>query len=89
VDERRKRVLLIAASILAARKLSDWDGRPFTGSRLVHRERGLDRRAHHEQDRQQVACGKVTLPSIPKRLLLHEVIAVGLDALLRRTAPEN
>jgi len=28
VDEGRKRVLLIAASILAARKLSDWDGRP-------------------------------------------------------------
>jgi hypothetical protein len=28
VDERRKRVLLIAASILAARKLVNWDGRP-------------------------------------------------------------
>ena len=28
VDEGRKRVLLIAASILAARKLADWDGRP-------------------------------------------------------------
>ena len=28
MDEGRKRVLLIAASILAARKLSDWDGRP-------------------------------------------------------------
>jgi len=28
VKERRKRVLLIAASILAARKLADWDGRP-------------------------------------------------------------
>ena len=28
VDEGRKRVLLIAASIWAARKLNDWDGRP-------------------------------------------------------------
>jgi len=28
MDESRKRVLLIAASILAARKLADWDGRP-------------------------------------------------------------
>lgn len=28
MDEGRKRVVLIAASILAARKLSDWDGRP-------------------------------------------------------------
>jgi gamma-glutamylcysteine synthetase len=28
VDESRKRVLLIAASILAARKLMNWDGRP-------------------------------------------------------------
>jgi hypothetical protein len=28
VDEGRKRVLLIAASILAARKLAHWDGRP-------------------------------------------------------------
>jgi hypothetical protein len=27
VDEGRKRVLLIAACILAARKLSQWDGR--------------------------------------------------------------
>jgi hypothetical protein len=28
VDEGRKRVLLIAACILAARNLSHWDGRP-------------------------------------------------------------
>jgi len=28
IDEGRKRVLLIAASILAARKLVNWDGRP-------------------------------------------------------------
>lgn len=28
MDEGRKRVLLIAASILAAQKLADWDGRP-------------------------------------------------------------
>jgi hypothetical protein len=28
VDEGRKRVLLIAASILAARELANWDGRP-------------------------------------------------------------
>jgi hypothetical protein len=28
MDESRKRVLLIAASILAARKLANWDGRP-------------------------------------------------------------
>jgi hypothetical protein len=28
MDEGRKRVLLIAASILAARKLASWDGRP-------------------------------------------------------------
>ncbi len=28
VDEGRKRVLLIAAAILAARRLIDWDGRP-------------------------------------------------------------
>jgi hypothetical protein len=32
VDEGRKRVLLIAASILAARKLHDWDGRPSPAS---------------------------------------------------------
>ena len=28
MDEGRKRVLLIAAAILAARKLANWDGRP-------------------------------------------------------------
>jgi hypothetical protein len=28
MDEGGKRVLLIAASILAARKLANWDGRP-------------------------------------------------------------
>jgi len=28
MDEGRKRVLLIAASILAVRKLTNWDGRP-------------------------------------------------------------
>jgi hypothetical protein len=28
MDEGRKRVLLIAASILAVRKLAQWDGRP-------------------------------------------------------------
>ena len=28
MDEGRKRVLLIAASILAARNLAQWDGRP-------------------------------------------------------------
>ena len=28
MDEGRKRVLLIAASILAARRLAQWDGRP-------------------------------------------------------------
>lgn len=28
MDEGRKRVLLIAASILAARRLANWDGRP-------------------------------------------------------------
>jgi hypothetical protein len=28
MDEGRKRVLLIAASILAARKLSNWNGKP-------------------------------------------------------------
>ena len=28
MDEGRKRTLLIAASILAARKLAQWDGRP-------------------------------------------------------------
>jgi hypothetical protein len=32
VDEGRKRVLLIASSILAARKLTDWDGRPSPAS---------------------------------------------------------
>lgn len=32
VDEGRKRVLLIAASILAARKLADWEGRPSPAS---------------------------------------------------------
>jgi hypothetical protein len=29
MDEGRKRVLLIAASILAARRLVNWGGRPF------------------------------------------------------------
>jgi len=28
MDEGRKRLLLIAASILAARKLAQWDGKP-------------------------------------------------------------
>lgn len=28
MDEGRKRVLLLAASILAARKLAQWDGKP-------------------------------------------------------------
>ena len=28
MDEGRKRVLLIAASILAARRLAQWDGKP-------------------------------------------------------------
>ncbi len=28
MDEGRKRVLLIAAAILAARRLANWDGRP-------------------------------------------------------------
>jgi hypothetical protein len=28
MDEGRKRVLLIAASILAVRRLANWDGRP-------------------------------------------------------------
>jgi hypothetical protein len=32
VDEGRKRVLLIAASILAARNLANWDGRPSPAS---------------------------------------------------------
>jgi hypothetical protein len=32
MDEGRKRVLLIAASILAARKLAEWDGRPNPAS---------------------------------------------------------
>jgi hypothetical protein len=32
VDEGRKRVLLIAASILAARHLANWDGRPSPAS---------------------------------------------------------
>jgi hypothetical protein len=32
MDEGRKRVLLIAASILAARNLAQWDGRPSPAS---------------------------------------------------------
>lgn len=32
MDEGRKRVLLIAASILAARKLADWDDRSSPAS---------------------------------------------------------
>lgn len=32
VDEGRKRVLLIAAAILAARNLANWDGRPSPAS---------------------------------------------------------
>ncbi len=37
MDEDRKRVLLIAASILAARKLASWDGRlsPFLESTIA------------------------------------------------------
>ena len=35
VDESRKRVLLIAACILAARKHSQWDGRHSPGSESV------------------------------------------------------
>ena len=49
VDEGRKRVLLIAASILAARKLINWDGKrsPFFESTIADAittaERILDR----------------------------------------------
>jgi hypothetical protein len=32
MDEGRKRVLLIAAAILAARRLAHWDGRPSPAS---------------------------------------------------------
>ncbi|MGH9683501.1 MAG: hypothetical protein ACRD4S_07815 [Candidatus Acidiferrales bacterium] len=32
VDEGRKRVLLIAVAILAARRLAHWDGRPSPAS---------------------------------------------------------
>jgi hypothetical protein len=35
MDEGRKRVLLIAASILAARKLAQWDGRPSPASEIA------------------------------------------------------
>jgi hypothetical protein len=35
VDEGRKRVLLIAASILAARNLVQWDGRPSPASEVA------------------------------------------------------
>ena len=36
MDESRKRVLLLAASIWAARKLpADWDGRPTPASECV------------------------------------------------------
>jgi len=35
MDEGRKRVLLIAASILAARRLAEWDGRPSPASESV------------------------------------------------------
>jgi hypothetical protein len=39
VDESRKRVILIAASILAARKLAQYDG----GKRVPHDERNRGR----------------------------------------------
>jgi hypothetical protein len=32
MDEGRKRVLLIAAAILAARRLTNWDGKPSPAS---------------------------------------------------------
>jgi hypothetical protein len=35
MDEGRKRVLLIAASILAARKLAQWDGKPSPASEVA------------------------------------------------------
>ena len=35
MDEGRKRVLLIAASILAARKLAQWDGKPSPASEIA------------------------------------------------------
>ena len=44
VDEGRKRVLLIAACILAARKHSQWDGRHSPGSELSFRMRLLWRK---------------------------------------------
>jgi len=49
MDEGRKRVLLIAASILAARKLSGW-----SGARVVSR-RNHPRGEDHVEDRRQVA----------------------------------
>ncbi len=36
MDEGRKRVLLIAAAILAARKLSGFDGGKRVGSRILY-----------------------------------------------------
>jgi hypothetical protein len=55
VDESRKRVLLIAASILAARKLADWDGRPspVVDAAIAN---AISIAAHSDQNRQQVAC---------------------------------
>ena len=49
MEEGRKRVLLIAAAILASRKLTDWDGRPspkFEGTvhdAIVIAERIMDK----------------------------------------------
>jgi len=49
MDEGRKRVLLIAAAILAARNLAQWDGRPspkyeaIIGTAIATAERILSR----------------------------------------------
>jgi hypothetical protein len=51
VDEGRKRVLLIAASILAARNLAQWDGRPSPASEAAMANAIAIARAHFKQNR--------------------------------------
>jgi hypothetical protein len=50
MDEGRKRVLLIAASILAARKLVNWDGRLSPGTGVRHCRCNRDCEADHGED---------------------------------------
>jgi hypothetical protein len=58
MDEGRKRVLLIAACILAARKIAQYDGPTFACIGVLHRRRDHDGRTNPAKDRCTLAAGE-------------------------------